>query len=192
MMVEAFEGSSFWGKGRLIWKQRSLKSIAVLLASLSILSCNQQTQDLYKVEVERKCHNCNLQGVDLSNQSLGSKYRISVSSQPLSTQPKGLGYAQPVDLTGSDLRDANLRSTNLEGVILTRTQLENADLREANLKNAQLVGANLAHADLRGANLQGANFQGTNLTNTDLRDTDLTSATFERANLADAMVDNAP
>ena len=58
------------------------------------------------------------------------------------------------DLSGADLREANLSGADLSG----------ADLREANLS-----GADLRRADLRGANLSGANLSGANLKGSDIR-----------------------
>jgi hypothetical protein len=71
--------------------RRETIAIAGIALSFMVAGCNQLTQDLYKVEVERSCQGCDLRGVDLSYQSLGSKYRISISNQPLSTDPQGLG-----------------------------------------------------------------------------------------------------
>jgi len=53
------------------------------------------------------------------------------------------------NLSGADLRNADLRDANLSG----------ADLYGANLSGANLSGANLSGADLRDANLSGANLR---------------------------------
>ena len=53
----------------------------------------------------------------------------------------GRGIIPRADLTGADLRDANLTG---------------ADLRDANLRDADLTGADLRDANLRYANLTGA------------------------------------
>jgi uncharacterized protein YjbI with pentapeptide repeats len=160
-----------------------------LILGVTILGCNQRTQDLYKLEVERACQGCDLRGINLAYQSLSSKYRISVSNQPLSTNPQGLGYAQPVDLTGSDLREANLSHANLSAVVLNDTRLRDADLSHANLTEAQLVGADLRDANLQGADLTDANFQDADLTGADLRDCDLSTANLAGADLTDARRD---
>src|SRR5487761_829652 len=68
------------------------------------------------------------------------------------------------NLTGANLRDANLRDANLTG----------ANLRDANLRDANLTGANLRDANLTGADLRGANLRDANLTGADLRDANLT------------------
>ena len=67
------------------------------------------------------------------------------------------------NLTGADLRGANLNCTDLTG----------ANLIDADLRGADLTGANLRDANLRGANLNGANFYGANLTGAALTGADL-------------------
>ena len=75
------------------------------------------------------------------------------------------------DFSGWDLREANLKWANLQGI-----NLKSADLREANLKWANLTDADLKRADLREANLKWAYLVGANLSFADLRGTDLTGA----------------
>lgn len=67
-----------------------------------------------------------------------------------------------------------------------RIDLSGADLREANLCNLNLYMANLCEADLSGANLNGAI-----LTWADLSDANLTDATLYRATLPGAILDGA-
>ena len=62
------------------------------------------------------------------------------------------------DLSGANLKKANLYKANLEG---------------ANLRGANLYKANLSKADLSGANLKWANLFKTNLTDVDLTNTEL-------------------
>lgn len=90
------------------------------------------------------------------------------------------------DLSGADLRNANLRYADLRG----------ADLRNANLRYAYLSGANLCNADLRGANLRYAYLCGAYLRNADLRGAylygaDLSGAYLSGANLRNANLCNA-
>jgi uncharacterized protein YjbI with pentapeptide repeats len=162
-------------------------AIAALLISWTVMSCNQRTQSLYKIEVERACRNCDLVGINLANQSLSGKYRVSVSNTPLSTNPRGLGYATPVDLTGANLRDAKFTAATLADVIFNDAQLTSADFSDANLRDAQFVRADLTNANLQGADLEGVNFQDAVLRGADLRDCDLSTANLEGADLTDAL-----
>lgn len=166
-------------------------AIAALALGVTAVGCNQRTQALYKIEVERACQNCDLQGINLSRQSLGGKYRVSVSSQPLSTNPDGLGYAKPVDLTGADMRGADLSFANLTEVIFNGTLLNEADLHSANLTDAQFVGADLSGANLQDAQLDGTNFQNADLSGADLRGCDLSKVNLAGANLTDALLEKS-
>jgi uncharacterized protein YjbI with pentapeptide repeats len=78
---------------------------------------------------------------------------------------------------------ANLTGANLRGAELACAYLRGADLRGANLRGADLTGANLRGADLTDADLRDANLYGANLTGADLRDADLTGAYLESADL---------
>lgn len=80
-----------------------------------------------------------------------------------------------------DLKDADLRGTNLL----------DADLKGANLLDANLWGANLLDADLRGANLSGANLAVSNLTGANLRGANLSGANLSGAILIDANLSDA-
>ena len=92
------------------------------------------------------------------------------------------------NLTGADLRYANLIGANLIGADLSVINLRNADLRGANLsvinlRNADLRGANLISADLSGANLSDANLSGANLSDANLIGADLRGANLSGAYL---------
>ena len=72
--------------------------------------------------------------------------------------------APVLDLSGADLRKADLYVINLEGA-----NLSGADLRKAGLVMAFLEeGADLSKTDLREANLGGARLNGANLVFTNL------------------------
>jgi hypothetical protein len=77
------------------------------------------------------------------------------------------------DLSGADLRGANLGSANLR----------EADLREADLGGASLVDAILNRADLTGVNLQRALLQGASLNRTHLGNANLSGADLQHARL---------
>jgi Pentapeptide repeats (8 copies) len=101
-----------------------------------------------------------------------------------------------LDLTGAQLRGANLteghfektrfdagqlmeavfRRAILRSATFRGTNLEGAYLREAELTDADLTGATLCEASLRDANLNGADLFGANLRNTSLLGADLSGA----------------
>ena len=85
------------------------------------------------------------------------------------------------DLSGADLRRANLSGADLSDADLRRANLRRVDLSGADLRRANLSGANLSDADLRRANLSGADLSGA-----DLRRANLSDADLRRANLSDA------
>ena len=63
-----------------------------------------------------------------------------------------------IDLSGADLRTADLSAADLSGADLTK-----ADLFKANLSGADLTGADLFKAHLSGANLSGSYLSGSYL-----------------------------
>ncbi|MEG4035261.1 pentapeptide repeat-containing protein [Microcoleus sp. S36b_A4] len=92
------------------------------------------------------------------------------------------------DLSGVDLRDADLSRANLSGADLTYADLSGANLTHADLSRADLSGANLIFAKLSGANLSGVNLgraklSGADLSRADLRGAKLRDADLRRANL---------
>lgn len=109
--------------------------------------------------------------------------------------------APQVNISGAELRHADLmgavlRRANLSGCFLNPCHLYHADLREADLTNALFNGSNMRGADLRGADLTGAdldrailsdaNLSGANLTNANLQRTSLIGANLAGANLSGA------
>jgi hypothetical protein len=68
----------------------------------------------------------------------------------------GDGEAMPLDLSGTDLRGAELWEIHLEGAYLREAHLEEAYLRGAHLEGADLIDAHLEGADLTEAHLEGA------------------------------------
>ncbi len=115
------------------------------------------------------------------------------------------------DLSGADLRYAEVPNLNLRGSILTGAYFERADLREADLRDAKLDGADLyltflwdanlqnaslngvktEHVLLGGANIQGASFKDADLKNALLKEADLRGADFSRASLKGARFHSA-
>jgi uncharacterized protein YjbI with pentapeptide repeats len=114
------------------------------------------------------------------------------------------------DLTSANLRKANLRLFNLNGVDFAGTNLSGADLTGSNLSRASLTDvtlgasildlADLTGADLRRADLRGssggrlfsqANLVGANLENVKLSSAKLDGADLGEANLSGAILGGA-
>ena len=91
------------------------------------------------------------------------------------------GGGERANLSGADLRSADLSSANLSDADLRSANLSGADLRSADLRSADLSGANLRSANLSGANLSGANLRSANLSGADLRSADLSGANLSGA-----------
>jgi uncharacterized protein YjbI with pentapeptide repeats len=95
-----------------------------------------------------------------------------------------------------DLSCTNMREANLVGAKLDRAKLNNSSLIQADLQAAKLNGANLSHANLNGANLaqaklDSANLIQANLSNANLSAADLTQANLNKADLSDAILDGS-
>ena len=100
------------------------------------------------------------------------------------------------DLSGKDLKNANLcmadlRMADLRETTLCYTDLRGADLEQADLRGADLRRAGLHGANLRGANLRGANLRGADLAQADLRGADLRGADLEQDDLHGADLEGA-
>jgi uncharacterized protein YjbI with pentapeptide repeats len=83
------------------------------------------------------------------------------------------------NLSGADLRRADMREANLSGADLRRADMREADLSWANLGAADLRWADLSGADLRRANLSLADLSWANLRSADLRWADLSGANLD-------------
>jgi len=83
-----------------------------------------------------------------------------------------------VDLSGANLRGANLYEVDLSGANLRGANLYEVDLSGADLYEADLSGANLYEADLSGADLSEANLSEANLYGANLNGAELNCAKF--------------
>ncbi len=95
----------------------------------------------------------------------------------------------PVDLSGADLCDVDLKAVNLTeanliGADMSGAYLSDADLTEANLCNALLDGADMTGAVLRNTELRRASLNGVDLTNADMTGADMGGADLDRSTLA--------
>jgi hypothetical protein len=96
-----------------------------------------------------------------------------------------------IDLSETDLTEANLRGMNLRAAGLFGTDLVAADLRGCVIEWADLRQANLSRAVLQGASLHGAALDHANLTGADLRRTELREAKLIGTELANADLSEA-
>jgi hypothetical protein len=94
---------------------------------------------------------------------------------------RGEAGGQCANLSGADLRGANLSDANLSGADLSDAHLSRADLLRADLSDAHLSRADLRGANLRGANLSDANLSGANLRGANLSDANLSGADLSGA-----------
>lgn len=88
------------------------------------------------------------------------------------------------DLSGADLKEADLGGAFLSQALLKRTSLIRANLQKADLRGAHLSGANLSSADLNRANLERALLNQASLTGADLGNTNLTQANLQGAQMS--------
>lgn len=85
------------------------------------------------------------------------------------------------------LDDADLRGTDLSGVVFDGASLRQAKFAEANLTRASFRGADLRGASLFAANLKDACFDGANLEDADLDYAFLDGATVHGAQVKKAL-----
>lgn len=126
----------------------------------------------------------------LTDMELGD--RISFADTCLWSADLSGANLKGADLSGAHLWHADLSGANLKGADLSRANLRHADLSGANLQDADLLGAKMAvpirpKTDLSNANLVGANLE-TSLNGVNLRCADLSGAKLRGAGLARADV----
>lgn len=133
--------------------------------------------------------NTDLRGVDLSGAHL---YKACLRSSDLSKQPGAEGAEDvAADLSGADLRYANLCGTILRDADLSETHLNYANMRQADLRGTYLRGANLGEAVLRGAKLNDKTILSeADLREADLRGVDLRDVELDLADLRETKINN--
>jgi uncharacterized protein YjbI with pentapeptide repeats len=105
-----------------------------------------------------------------------------------------------VNLSGTQLDNANLQSIQLHNARMNEALTYNASLEGANLQRVSFMNGLIVDTDLSGANLNGAEFDGAALENTDLSGASLVGADlsaylagtcFIHADLRDADLEEA-
>ncbi|GEM_PF-3877253 len=168
----------------------------------AILDMVERAGDPAKVDLSGK----DLRGLDLSAELVQRKRRERGWPKNGSEPSWYSGRTGGLDLSGANLRQAQLWRCNLTGADLWESHLEGAylglcnleradlgkgnlagaDMWEAHLSGAYLRGANLAGVHLPRAKLVGAFLEGANLSGADLKDADLSGAVLAGANLEQA------
>ena len=92
-------------------------------------------------------------------------------------------YLSHMDLTGADLRKANLSGANFISAKLDQAYLNRSDLTGAFFNDASLRFANFSDANLRGARLRRSDLFNASLSGCDVLDADFTGANLSRTNL---------
>jgi hypothetical protein len=92
-----------------------------------------------------------------------------------------------VDLSNADLSGANLDNASLFTSNLVAATFDNASLRNTNLEDGYAPGGSFINADLRGANLYFAFFRGGDLSGANFSNNWLSSVDFESAILQNAL-----
>ena len=95
--------------------------------------------------------------------------------------PYYLKIISQTDLSGMNLRGADLSRVNLRGADLRRADLSRVNLTGADLADVNLEVADLTGADLTGADLTGADLTGADLAGGDLAGVNLTGAESDRS-----------
>lgn len=95
-------------------------------------------------------------------------------------------YLRKIVAPGIDLSGFNLRGAQLEGADLTAARLHRADLTGAQLQDARLQGADMREARLTDAQLQGADLSGAFLQEAHLVNASLDSAVLVNTHLEGA------
>ncbi len=99
--------------------------------------------------------------------------------------PEDLGIGEEIH----GLQNTNLTGINLRGANLTGIQLQKANLRGGNFFGAAIVGANLSYANFTGAILDGANLTHSSFYRADLGNTSLIYTNAHGTRFVEASVD---
>ena len=173
-IVAAQEGGQFdFLQNNLIKTTKKLVQPVGILVVLGLVGITIYQLPLLRVELIKDCPKCNLANTNWNNADL--QFALLSRANLKEAQLKG------TNLWGADLQKANLNNARLDSA-----NLGGADLTEANLKNAKLSGANLGGVKLSDANLESAELSQANLDSANLSYTNLNNANLELANLSGA------
>ena len=137
------------------------RSLAVALGiALASVSWAYDTDDLRKLQIDKKCNGCDLEGANLRGMSLrGAEIRWS-------------------NLTNANLNNVDLTDADLIGSDLTRARVSNARFNGANLQGVQFKDTDLSSAEFRNADLRWSLMEHLDIDN-DPQSLDMMSAQME-------------
>lgn len=98
----------------------------------------------------------------------------------------GFASSAPVNLSGAELKGADLA-----GVLFSRLNLGSSFFQGANLSQAYLSLSSMREVNFNGANLSGAIIRGSDLTEAQLENANLSNANLQGSNLKDSNLRNA-
>jgi len=134
----------------------------------------------------------------ISNDSLNHKrtYCFDMSGTNLKQANISNAFLKKSNLSKASLDEANIQVSNLEGANLYKSSLVKADLFKANLKEVYLKQANCCKANFISANLDSAglsevNFENAKLAEASLKDSDLINSNLKNADLSRANLQSA-
>jgi len=111
------------------------------------------------------------------------KIKPDLSGLDVHGETIGYGGMMPINLRNVDLKMSNLRNTKMEGAFFEGADITGANLSGADLNHCKFSGANLHGANLSGAHLHDANFTSSNLVGVNFDGAFLSNADFRLAKL---------
>jgi len=175
-------------------RQRAIKrAIAKILTVYNgqTHNANLSRTNLSRVDSGSSSFTLVLDNLDLSGINLRSANLLGASLR--STRFYGAGEDQRfgtfddaiADLSGAELREADLTGAVLNNALLNRTSLIRATLNQVNLSDSSLVRANLSSAKLIGADLRQTALENASLTGADLSEAKLDLSNLHGASLGE-------
>ena len=136
-----------------------------------------------RIRFDKSSRTLEMSGSLLFGAKLANAKGIGLDCSDMNFGPTDLKFA---NVASSNFDDASLLRASLEGALLNNTSFKSACLAEANLTKADLSFGKCPDADFRKARLRSVTFKQTVLTRANFSGADLDSCFFTQANIADA------
>jgi len=168
------------------------------LKGANLTGANLSHQDLSGKELQGiLLKNADLSYVNLYNTTIGEVQKRPINPQLTMDEVKAMDiyFLRTDPSIRADLSGANLKGANLTNAILDQINLSNADLTDVDISVRSLLGVNLSgvdlsNKDLKGTILFGANLSGANLSGTIVMGTNLEYANLRNADFSGAKFGN--